>query len=89
MGNQNQIQTKIPIWENLETLAMEDVGIFDVHLVYFTAIWYFLWPLVFFMVIWYVAHAKKNLATLNWTATKRLDFLLVHDCGRAFMQKQI
>jgi hypothetical protein len=27
---------------------MEDVGIFDGHLVYFTAIWYILWPLGIF-----------------------------------------
>jgi hypothetical protein len=28
----------------LEGLAMEDVGVFYVHLVYFMAIWYILWP---------------------------------------------
>jgi hypothetical protein len=41
---------------------------------FYGAIWYFLWPLVFFMVIWFVAHTKKNLATLNWTATKNAGF---------------
>jgi hypothetical protein len=36
---------KIPFWVNLsEGLAMEDVGIFYGHLVYFMAIWYILWP---------------------------------------------
>jgi hypothetical protein len=45
----------------LEGLAMEDVGIFYGHLVYFMAIWSILWPsgsilrlLVYFMVIWYI-----------------------------------
>jgi hypothetical protein len=45
----------------LEALAMEDVGIFYVHLGYFTAIWYILWSfgifyghLVYFVVIWYI-----------------------------------
>jgi hypothetical protein len=40
---------------------MEDVGIFFGHLVYFTAIWYIVWPfgilcghLVNFTVIWYI-----------------------------------
>jgi hypothetical protein len=40
---------------------MKDVGTFYDHLVYFTAIWYMLWPfgtiyghLVHFLVIWYI-----------------------------------
>jgi hypothetical protein len=40
---------------------MGDVGIFYDHLVYFTAVWYILWPfgifcghLVDFMVNWYI-----------------------------------
>jgi hypothetical protein len=40
---------------------MEDVGIFYIALVDFTAIWYILWPfgifyghLVYFMAIWYL-----------------------------------
>jgi ABC-type spermidine/putrescine transport system permease subunit II len=48
---------------------MEDVGIVYGHLVYFTAIWYVLWPfrifyghLVYFSPFWYVAQ-KENLAT--------------------------
>jgi hypothetical protein len=49
---------------------MEDVGTFNVHLVYFTSIWYILWPfgrlygylVHFFLVL--VSCAKKNLATL-------------------------
>jgi hypothetical protein len=28
----------------LEGFAMEDVGILNVHFVYFTASWYILWP---------------------------------------------
>jgi hypothetical protein len=55
---------------------MEDVGIFNGHLVYFRAIWYIFVPfgtfcghLVHFMVIWYifpvlVCCATKNLAIL-------------------------
>jgi hypothetical protein len=38
----------------LEGLAKEDVGIFYSHLVYFTALWYFMWPFGIFMVIWYI-----------------------------------
>jgi hypothetical protein len=45
----------------LESYAMEDVGTFYGHLVYFMAIWYSLWSfgifcghLVYFMVIWYI-----------------------------------
>jgi hypothetical protein len=46
----------------LEGLAMEDVGIFDRHLVYFTG------DLVYFVLIWYIfPHFgmlfQKNLAT--------------------------
>jgi hypothetical protein len=44
---------------------MEGVGIFYGHLVYFTAIWYILWPfgifvgsLVYFLLLWYVAAGK-------------------------------
>jgi hypothetical protein len=35
-------------------IAMEDVGIFYGHLVYFTAIWYMLLPFVYFVVFWYI-----------------------------------
>jgi hypothetical protein len=35
---------KSQFWLILEGLAMEDVGIFYDHLVYFTAIWYIMWP---------------------------------------------
>jgi hypothetical protein len=39
-------QTKTPnLGKILEGLAMEDIGIFYVHLVYFTAFWYILWTL--------------------------------------------
>jgi hypothetical protein len=38
----------------LEGLAMEDVGIFNDHLVQFTVIWYILWPFGRFMVIWHI-----------------------------------
>jgi hypothetical protein len=42
---------------------MEDVGTFYEQLVYFTTIWYILWPLdIFFPVL--VSCTKKNLATL-------------------------
>jgi ABC-type spermidine/putrescine transport system permease subunit II len=44
---------------------MEDFGIFYGHLVYFTAIWYVLWPfrivyghLVYFSPFWYVCCTK-------------------------------
>jgi hypothetical protein len=44
---------------------MEDVGILYVHLVYFMAIWYSLWPLgvfyvylVYFFTFWYVVPRK-------------------------------
>jgi hypothetical protein len=40
---------------------MEEVGVFDGNLVYFTDIWYIFWPIcifcgqfVYFMVIWYI-----------------------------------
>jgi hypothetical protein len=60
----------------LEGLAIENLGIFYDHLVYFTVIGNILWPfdifyghLVYFVVIWYsfpalVFFTKKNLATL-------------------------
>jgi hypothetical protein len=57
----------------LDGLRMENAGIFYGHLVYFTAIWYILWPCGNVMVIWYIffrfsafplSCAKKNLATL-------------------------
>jgi hypothetical protein len=35
---------KIPIWVNFWGLAMENLGIFYDHLVYFTAIGNILWP---------------------------------------------
>jgi hypothetical protein len=49
---------------------MEDVGIFYVHVVYFTAKWYKLWPFgtfcalfgIFFPVL--IGCTEKNLATL-------------------------
>jgi hypothetical protein len=50
---------------------MDDVGIFLVHLVYFTAFGFTLWTfgifcgnLVCFPPFWYMCCAKKNLATL-------------------------
>jgi hypothetical protein len=36
------------IWEKFEDIAMEAVGIFYVHLVHFTAIWYTLRPFAIF-----------------------------------------
>jgi hypothetical protein len=55
---QNQ---KSLFYKILEGLAVEDVGIFYGHLVYFMAIWYILWPfgifyghLVYFVAIWYI-----------------------------------
>jgi hypothetical protein len=34
---------------------MEHIGMFYGHLVYFTAIWYILWPFsLLFVVIWYI-----------------------------------
>jgi hypothetical protein len=50
---------KVPIWENLESLEMEDVwqfGLFYGYLVYFMGIWY-IFPAT-------VSCTKKNLATL-------------------------
>jgi hypothetical protein len=70
-------QTKNPnSGKFLEGLAIEDVGIFNGHLVYFTAILLFFamvgiicCHLVYFLVIWYifpvlVCWCKKHLATL-------------------------
>jgi hypothetical protein len=53
-------------------LAIEVVGIFYVYLVYFTAIWYILWPfgilscylVIFFPVL--VCCSKNDLAALQW-----------------------
>jgi hypothetical protein len=46
---------------NLEGLATEGLGLFYVHLFYFTVIWYILWifgifcgNFVYFMAIWYI-----------------------------------
>jgi hypothetical protein len=59
----------------LEGLALEDVGIFYGHLVYFTTIRH-IW--VYFIVIWYVLPIlvfciKMNLATLNSTDPTRAE----------------
>jgi hypothetical protein len=54
----------------LEGIAMEAVGIFHGHVVYFKAVWYICWPFgIFYIGIWYifpvlVCCTKKNLATL-------------------------
>jgi hypothetical protein len=54
----------------LEGLAMEDVGIFYGHLIYFTAIWYFLLPSgIFYGHLVYISPVlvcciTRNLATL-------------------------
>jgi hypothetical protein len=50
-------------------LAMENLGIFYDHLVYFTAIGNILWPFGMFDVLWYIFSVlvfctMKNLATL-------------------------
>jgi hypothetical protein len=37
----------------LEDLGMENVGIFDGHLVYFMAVWYNYWSFNYFMAVWY------------------------------------
>jgi hypothetical protein len=66
-------QTKNPnLGKFLEGLAMEDYGIFYGHLVYFTAIWYILWPLgtfcgklvCIFSRFGMLYTPKKNLASL-------------------------
>jgi hypothetical protein len=50
-------------------LAMEDVGMYIIcpfglciygYLVYFTAIWYILWPLGVFFPFWYVVPKKSG-----------------------------
>jgi hypothetical protein len=51
---------KISIWEILEGLAMEDVATFYGHLVYFTAIWYSLWPFDIFSPFWYFVPRKSG-----------------------------
>jgi hypothetical protein len=45
----------------LEGLAMEDVGIFYGHLVYFTAIGVFCGHLIYFIVIWYIFRGSSVL----------------------------
>jgi hypothetical protein len=63
---------------------MEGVGLLFVHLVYFMAIWYFLWPLGKFYGFWVdlfpvlVCFTMKNLATLILTLVARCRTLL-HD----------
>jgi hypothetical protein len=56
---------KIPIWVNFGGSCNEEVGIFYFPLVYFTTIWYILWPfgkfhgyLVDFFPCWYVVPRK-------------------------------
>jgi hypothetical protein len=56
---------KSRFWLILEDLAMEGVGIFYGHSVYFAVIWYILWPfsiiyghLVHFFLFWYVVPRK-------------------------------
>jgi hypothetical protein len=45
---------------------MEDVGIFQGHLVYFVAVWYFMVIQTFVFAL--VCCTKKNLASLNPTS---------------------
>jgi hypothetical protein len=48
-------KTKIPIWVDLEGLAMEDVGILYVHFAYFPGIFVHFMAIwcTYFMAIWY------------------------------------
>jgi hypothetical protein len=64
-------------------LAMEDVGIFFVHLVYFMAIWYILWSLGTVCWDWvyfspFCILYQENLATLPQTS------LCQHQCQNSF-----
>jgi hypothetical protein len=63
---------KIPFWEYLEGLGMENVDINSGHLGYFITIGYIKWAFGNFEVIWYIFAAlvyctKKNLATIRGT----------------------
>jgi predicted tellurium resistance membrane protein TerC len=50
-------QTKNPdLGKFLEGLRMENAGIFNGHLEYFTVIWLMLWPFDNVVVIWYIFH---------------------------------
>jgi hypothetical protein len=51
---------------NFEGLAMEDVGIFNGHLVYSTTIWYILWSFGIFFPFWYVVPKSGNPASNSW-----------------------
>jgi hypothetical protein len=48
----------------LEGLAIEDVGLFYGHWVYFVPIWYSLWQFEIYFPCFGVYCTKKNLATL-------------------------
>jgi hypothetical protein len=63
--------------KTLEGLAMEDVGIFYVHLINFPAIWYIYPPFgTFFPVL--VCCTKKNLATLEQGVSKQTPSLFTY-----------
>jgi hypothetical protein len=85
-GGKNRMRSRVARWyffqtkdsrfgEIFEGIAMDDVGKFYGHFVYFTAIWYryiFYSHVVHFMAIWYifpvlVCCTKENLATLMRT----------------------
>jgi hypothetical protein len=50
----------------LDGIAMEYVGIFNSHLVYFIAIWYiyghlvYLWPFGIFFAFWYICYINEK-----------------------------
>jgi hypothetical protein len=83
----------------LEGLAIENVGIFYGHLVYFKAVWSILWPfgifydhLIYFMAIWYifpvlVCCIKKNLATLRAVLKNFLPQTLPSGERKGFLNK--
>jgi hypothetical protein len=60
------LNQKSRVGKFLESLEMEDVGLFYGRLVYLTAAWYFCGQFVYFMVTFsvLVCCIKKNLATL-------------------------
>jgi hypothetical protein len=84
------LKQKIKIWVNFirafNGISLEEVGIIFAHLVYFTDIWYHLWPFGIFPTV-LVRITEKNLATLlydrMWVVRHK-----IHDSRKHFFSPQ-
>jgi hypothetical protein len=69
---------KLPIWVNFE-----DVGTLYGHLVYFTAIWYIIWPFGIFFMCWYFV-PRKIWQPCDWVIVYFWQFFENYGISRIF-----